>query len=452
MRITALMFVTMVLAALVDRPAVRRARPDPASAPEHRRRVRDDRARLQGRPERDRAGDFTVLFELRARAVPRAHRTLSAAIHPRAASSCVDDAARFAPSTIPTTRRPLNAPAADHLAPDVFTVIPIAIVLGSITGFQGSYEAGAESGDLGGRRHRRLLFLPPLLMLLFREKYPRWWFDWNLELQRFVNRVASTSRCSTTATRRPTSTRRCGWTSPYPDAQQDLNRWLPLVKWLLAIPHYIVLFVLYIGAFFVVIAAWFAILFTGRYPRGLFDYLVGVGRWHNRVVAYAFTLVTDRYRRSDGALATRPDGLEVRARAPRSRPGSCPPPRAARAPSGGTPGAVITTTLSGLVATTVALRRVSPTSRHLAEEVTRAELGQQLVAAPHLARCPPRSRRTRRATRPRGRSPALLQLDLVRARRQGAALLAVEPWNSGIALSRASSIALPPSPGSARRP
>jgi hypothetical protein len=82
---------------------------------------------------------------------------------------------------------------------------------------------------------------------------------------------------------------------PYPDAKQDLNRWLPLVKWLLAIPHYIVLFLLYIGAFFVVIAAWFAILFTGRYPRGLFDYLVGVGRWHNRVVAYAFILTTDRY-------------------------------------------------------------------------------------------------------------------------------------------------------------
>ena len=70
---------------------------------------------------------------------------------------------------------------------------------------------------------------------------------------------------------------------------------MPLVKWFLAIPHYFVLIFLFIGAFFAVIAAWFAILFTGRYPRGIFDYLVGVGRWQNRVVAYAGILVTDQY-------------------------------------------------------------------------------------------------------------------------------------------------------------
>lgn len=81
----------------------------------------------------------------------------------------------------------------------------------------------------------------------------------------------------------------------YPDVPNDLNRWLPLVKWLLAFPHYIVLFFLVIGAFFAVVIAWFAILFTGRYPRGLFDYVVGVGRWTQRVGAYAFLLVTDRY-------------------------------------------------------------------------------------------------------------------------------------------------------------
>jgi Domain of unknown function (DUF4389) len=56
-----------------------------------------------------------------------------------------------------------------------------------------------------------------------------------------------------------------------------------------------VLYFLYLGAILVVIAAWFVILFTGRYPRGLFDYVVGVVRWHNRVVAYAFLMVTDRY-------------------------------------------------------------------------------------------------------------------------------------------------------------
>ena len=82
---------------------------------------------------------------------------------------------------------------------------------------------------------------------------------------------------------------------PYPDAKNELNRWLPLVKWLLAIPHYIVLAFLYLAVLFMLIVAWFAILFTGRYPRGIFDFVEGVIRWHNRVVGYAFILVTDRY-------------------------------------------------------------------------------------------------------------------------------------------------------------
>ena len=81
----------------------------------------------------------------------------------------------------------------------------------------------------------------------------------------------------------------------YPDVKEDLNRWLPLVKWFLAIPHYIVLAFLVIGAFFAIVIAWFAILFTGRYPRGLFDYVVGVARWGLRVQAYVSLLVTDRY-------------------------------------------------------------------------------------------------------------------------------------------------------------
>jgi hypothetical protein len=174
----------------------------------------------------------------------------------------------------------------------IFTVIPIAIVLGAIMGYQGgSYDAGADGGSwaVGGSG---LLFLPPLLMLVFREKYPRWWFDWNVELQRFINRVAV--YLALMDDRYPSTDDRQGVQLELPEPR-DLNRWLPLVKWLLAIPHYIVLLFLYLGAFFVLIAAWFAILFTGRYPRGLFDYMVGVGRWHNRVVAYAFILVTDRY-------------------------------------------------------------------------------------------------------------------------------------------------------------
>jgi hypothetical protein len=82
---------------------------------------------------------------------------------------------------------------------------------------------------------------------------------------------------------------------PYPDAKQDLNRWLPLVKWFLAIPHYIVLFFLWLAVTVVLIITWFAILFTGRYPRSMFGFVEGVMRWTNRVIAYAFTLVTDRY-------------------------------------------------------------------------------------------------------------------------------------------------------------
>ena len=173
----------------------------------------------------------------------------------------------------------------------IFTVIPIVILLGTIFGYQDQWAAGdAASGvAIGGTG---LLGIPPLLMLLFREKYPRWWFDWNLELLRFINRVGV--YFALMDDRYPSTEDHQAVRLELPEPA-GLNRWLPLVKWFLAIPHYIVLFFLYIGALFVVIAAWFAILFTGRYPRGLFDYLVGVGRWHNRVVGYAFILVTDRY-------------------------------------------------------------------------------------------------------------------------------------------------------------
>jgi Domain of unknown function (DUF4389) len=180
----------------------------------------------------------------------------------------------------------------------IFTVIPIAIVLSSIGGYTGSgtWEGGSTGTTttiaIGGTG---LLFLPPLLMILFREKYPRWWFEWNLELMRFTNRVGI--YMALMDDRYPSTDERQSLNLDfgYPDARQDLNRWLPLVKWFLAIPHYIVLFFLYIGSFFAVIAAWFAILFTGRYPRGIFDYVEGVMRWQNRVVGYAFILVTDRY-------------------------------------------------------------------------------------------------------------------------------------------------------------
>jgi hypothetical protein len=132
-------------------------------------------------------------------------------------------------------------------------------------------------------------------MIVFRERYPRWWFDWNLNLARFTTRV--TAFIALMDDRYPSTDddQYVHLTLPYPDPKTDLNRWLPLVKWLLGIPHYIALFFLDIGAIIVVIIAWFAILFTGRYPRGLFDYIEGVIRWHTRVLGYAFLLVTDRY-------------------------------------------------------------------------------------------------------------------------------------------------------------
>jgi hypothetical protein len=176
----------------------------------------------------------------------------------------------------------------------IFTAIPIGIVLGTVSGGTYNYEWG-NGGATTVAAAGGLLFAGPLLMILFREKYPRWWFDWNLMLQRFANRVHTyLALLSDTYP----STDEEQWVHleyPYPDAKQDLNRWLPLVKWFLAIPHYIVLFFLGIGAFFVTVVAWFAILFTGRYPRGMFDFVVGVYRWANRVTAYAFTLATDRY-------------------------------------------------------------------------------------------------------------------------------------------------------------
>ena len=176
----------------------------------------------------------------------------------------------------------------------IFWVIPIAIVLGTLgtVSFSSSYgDDYAGIAAAGGG----LLFAPPLLMILFRQKYPRWWFDWNRELLRFINRVYAYGLLLSDVYPSTDEQQYVRLELRYPDAKEELNRWLPLVKWLLAIPHWIVVAFLAIGAFFVVVIAWFAILFTGRYPRGLFDYVVGVMRWSNRVTAYAIVLVTDRY-------------------------------------------------------------------------------------------------------------------------------------------------------------
>ncbi len=179
----------------------------------------------------------------------------------------------------------------------VFAVIPIAIVLASIEGFEarlGGGGGGTEATTIavGGTG---LLFLPVLLMVVFRQRYPRWWFDWNLQLLRFANRVGVYFALMDDRYPSTEDEQAVHLSFAYPDAREELNRWLPLVKWFLAIPHYVALFFLYIGVIVAVIIAWFAVLLTGRYPRGIFDYVEGAIRWHNRVIGYAFILVTDQY-------------------------------------------------------------------------------------------------------------------------------------------------------------
>lgn len=183
----------------------------------------------------------------------------------------------------------------------LFTAIPIMIVIGTVSGGTWQYttqdrlEGAGSTGTLVIAGAGGILFFGPLLMILFRQKYPRWWFDWNLELQRFSNRVGIYLALMDDHYPSTDDHQSVHLDYPYPDVERDLNRWLPLVKWLLAIPHYIVLAFLWIGALVAIIIAWFAILFTGTYPRGLFDFVEGVFRWSNRVTGYAVTLVTDEY-------------------------------------------------------------------------------------------------------------------------------------------------------------
>jgi hypothetical protein len=170
------------------------------------------------------------------------------------------------------------------------TVIPIACILAFVTRATVRAESANYVVGSGG-----IMFLATALMLLFRQKYPRWWFDWNLALTRFSTRVTAYLALLSDEYPSTDEEQAVHIEIPYPAATRDLNRWLPLVKWFLAIPHYVVLCVLCVAAVVCVIIAWFAILVTGRYPRGLFDFVVGVLRWWLRVAAYAVLLTTDRY-------------------------------------------------------------------------------------------------------------------------------------------------------------
>lgn len=186
----------------------------------------------------------------------------------------------------------------------LFWIIPIAIILGLISGAGQTVTNTVflnEAGQIVRRTQQTAggllsgIIVATALMIIFRQSYPRWWFDFSRELARFGARVGAYLLLLTDQYPSTVDEQSVHLEIDYPDVKNNLNRWMPLVKWLLAIPHYIVLFFLGIGAFFAAVIAWFAILFTGQYPRGLFDFIVGVGRWGLRVNAYAFLLVTDRY-------------------------------------------------------------------------------------------------------------------------------------------------------------
>ena len=173
----------------------------------------------------------------------------------------------------------------------IFVAIPILIVLATVSG--GSIGVGRNQGGIamaGG-----LLAIGPLLMILFRQKYPRWWFDWNVALLRFLNRIGAYLLLLRDEYPSTDDEQNVHVELDYPNVPAQLNRWLPLVKCLLAIPHVIVLIFLSLAAIVVAVVAWFAILFTGRYPRWAFDFVAGVMRWNNRVLGYAVLLVTDQY-------------------------------------------------------------------------------------------------------------------------------------------------------------
>ena len=183
-------------------------------------------------------------------------------------------------------------------------IIPIAIILGLISGAGETVivtvivnavgEVVQRSKETAGGLANGLA-VATALMIVFRQRYPRWWFDFSRELVRFGGRVGAYLLLLTDRYPSTVEEQSVHLNIDYPDAKRDLNRWLPLVKWLLVIPHVFVLFFLNVAAFLAVISAWFAILTTGRYPRGVFDFIVGVGRWYLRVGAYALLLVTDRY-------------------------------------------------------------------------------------------------------------------------------------------------------------
>lgn len=175
----------------------------------------------------------------------------------------------------------------------LFLAIPILILL--LLLISSSYESQQAAKEVERVYSVGIIFLPTLLMIVFRKKYPKWWFDWNLALTKFSLRVASYILLLRDEYPSTDEEQAVNVQIPYPDVDKELNQWLPLIKWLLVIPHFIVLCFIMVGVIFCTIIAWFIILFTGKYPKSMFDFVVGSLRWILRVDAYAILLTTDEY-------------------------------------------------------------------------------------------------------------------------------------------------------------
>ncbi len=168
----------------------------------------------------------------------------------------------------------------------IFCALPVFVILVLLSGFHSKDVQWVAPG---------ILFLPTILAILFRKKYPRWWFDWNCALTKFSLRVMAFALLLRDEIPALEDDQSVMVELAYPDALKDLSRGMPLVKWFLAIPHIVILIFLFAAVVIMTVAAWFAILFTGRYPAKIHGFVVGVVRWGLRVNAYAFLLITDRY-------------------------------------------------------------------------------------------------------------------------------------------------------------
>lgn len=139
------------------------------------------------------------------------------------------------------------------------------------------------------------VFLALALIVIFTGTYPTWLLTFIHGLQAFELKIGAYALLL--RDEYPSLADRPFAQVLYPNIEGGarLKRFMPLVKWFLAIPHYVVLLLTGIAVFLLTVLAWFSILFTGRYPTSFLPFVVGWLKYYNRVVGYAFTLVTDQY-------------------------------------------------------------------------------------------------------------------------------------------------------------